>query len=373
MDEINFEKPDDGKSGNSDLNIQLDNDSKINLNPVFEPLKNLETFQNLNPFIVPDESLLIVRPMNDWILEAKNTKIPAKLFGDFWFENEISILFASSGVGKTLLAYQIADSITLGGKCMIFESECEPQKVVYCDFELSSKQVESRYSENFTNHYEFSPNFFRVEINPDADIFDSTKFEETIISELEKKLNSSGAKILIVDNITYFHDDQERAKYALKLMKKLKVIKKRMDLSMLVLAHTPKRDASKPITRNDISGSSMIINFTDSAFSIGESTRSSEIRYLKQIKPGRFSSTKYDSENVIVCSISNPLNFTRFSFVEFDSEKNHLKEQDEKSSRNNEMMLMHKSGASLREIASKFGLSPEGVNKALNKMKTNGG
>ena len=52
-------------------------------------------------------------------------------------------------------------------------------------------------------------------------------------------------KIVIIDNITYLRHENERAKDALPLMKHLKRLKSKYNLSLLVLAHTPKRDSTK--------------------------------------------------------------------------------------------------------------------------------
>lgn len=89
---------------------------------------------------------------------------------------------------------------------------------------------------------------------------------------------------MIIDNIIYLKDETEKAKFALPLMKDLQRLKNKYGLSILALAHTPKRDLSKSITRNDLQGSKMLINFCDSSFSIGESSTDKNIRYLKQIK-----------------------------------------------------------------------------------------
>lgn len=56
-------------------------------------------------------------------------------------------------------------------------------------------------------------------------------------------------------------------------MKQLKTLKNKYDLSLLILAHTPKRDLSKQLTRNDLQGSKMLINFCDSCFAIAKVLR----------------------------------------------------------------------------------------------------
>jgi KaiC/GvpD/RAD55 family RecA-like ATPase len=344
--------------------------TKLNLK--FEPLDSVELLQNINPFSDHSTNLLTVQPINQWIEEAKLIKVPARLFGDFWFEGEITILFASAGVGKTILAYQIADGISYGEQIIIFNSELPAQIVLYCDFEMSAKQVESRYSNNYNDHYTFSPNFNRVEINTNAEIPVGSAFEEQIIAEIEKALLRTGARILIVDNITFFKDQQEKAKDALKLMKQLKNLKMRLNLSILVLAHTPKRDITRPITRNDIAGSSMLVNFTDSAFTIGESALDVNTRYLKQIKPGRFKSTTFDAKNVMVCTIQNPNNFTRFDFNEFGDESDHLKNKADKKDLYETVLMHHKQGLSLREIGELVSLSHTQVAKIIKTNENQG-
>lgn len=262
--------------------------------------------------------------------------MPKMLFGEFWFEGELCILFADTNVGKSILAVQIADAVSKGYGLSGIPLETEAQKVTYFDFELSDKQFEAHYSEKrgndeyFTNHYQFNENFYRAEINPDVDIpqrFES--FEDYLNFSLKYTIASAGAKILIIDNITYLKSETERAKDALPLMKYLKELKRKFNLSILALAHTPKRDLSKPITRNDLQGSKMLINFCDSSFAIGESAKDKGLRYLKQIKV-RNAEIKYDIDNVYLCQIQKPANNLNFEFLSFGKEREHLRDLSER-------------------------------------------
>jgi RecA-family ATPase len=234
---------------------------------------------------VAENSCFIVRNANDWIEGAKKRPIPNMLFDAFWYEKEVCILFADTNVGKSILAVQICDSISKGIAIEGFRLEVKPQKLVYFDFELSDKQFEKRYSNNYMDHYQFSQNFLRAEINPEGNIPKNfSSFEDYLISSLIDCIKSNNPSVLVIDNITYLKDNNEKAKDALPLMKQLKTICKNHGISILVLAHTPKRDASKPLSRNDLAGSKMLINFCDSAFAIGESASNAGVRYLKQIK-----------------------------------------------------------------------------------------
>lgn len=268
--------------------------------------------------------LLEVKTANKWIEQASKRPIPRMLFSEFWFEQELCILFADTNVGKTILAVQIADSISRGKSIPGFKLETKAQKVIYCDFELNDKQFQSRYSRNYEYPYQFSDNFLRVEINPDADFPEDASFEFALSNAIEKVITDNGAKIVIIDNITYLRHENERAKDALPLMKHLKRLKSKYNLSLLVLAHTPKRDLTKPLTRNDLQGSKVLMNFCDSSFAIGESSSDSSFRYIKMIKV-RSTEHIYDSYNIMVCQITKPDNFLHFNFLHLDSEYKHLK------------------------------------------------
>jgi RecA-family ATPase len=314
--------------------------------------------------------LFLVRTANRCIEDAQGKPIPRKLFGEFWFEGELCILFADTNLGKSILAVQKGDSISRGRAIPGFPMEADPQTVLYFDFELGDKQFEARYSVDFSNHYAFSENFHRAEIDPDAELPENYKgdFEAFLNYSLEEAIKKTGAKVLIIDNLTYLKNETEKARDALPLMKHLKTLKTKYGLSILALAHTPKRDLSKPITRNDLSGSKMLMNFCDSAFAIGESHSDKSARYLKQIKT-RNTENLYDSENVVLCQISKPSNFLQFEFLGFAHERDHLKAYTENDRENlaEKAKEMKAQGRTQRDISAQLGISLGKVNNLLNK------
>lgn len=324
-----------------------------------------------NPAFNEDFGLLKVKPANAWIDDAKTRPVPRMLFDRLWYEGELCILFADTNLGKSILAVQIADSISRGKAIQGFRLESDPQPVIYLDFELSDKQFEARYSDNFTDHYRFADNLLRVEINPDADTPDNITFEEYLNASLEQAIADTGTKVLIVDNLTYLRQGTESAKDALPLMKSLKELKNRHGLSILALAHTPKRVLSNPLTRNDLQGSKMLINFCDSAFAIGESFRDKHLRYIKQIKQRNCESV-FDAENIIVCEIEKPNNFLHFRFVEYGKERDHLRNFNEEERDNliNQVKQLSNEGRSQREIATQLKLSIGTVNKYNRKEES---
>jgi RecA-family ATPase len=313
----------------------------------------------------------IIKPANEWIEDAKARPKPKMLFGELWFENEICILFADTNLGKSILAVQAGESIASGKSTCGLKNEVEAQKVLYFDFELSDKQFENRYSNDYAEHYHFTSNFNRAEINDNYMCNNIVDFEKEFIKSLEATIIEKNIKIIIIDNLTYLKNETEKAKDALSLMKELKSLKNKHNLSMLILAHTPKRDSSKPITKNDLSGSKMLINFCDSAFAIGESSSEIGLKYIKQIKQ-RNTEQRYGAENVILCEIEKISSFLKFSFMDFGNEYEHLKtvEITSKDDRNDSILQLHKQGKSNVAIAEELDISEGTVRYVLNKLKS---
>jgi hypothetical protein len=345
------------ESGNKSTASQF-NKSPITSDIINAEVERLTTQQNEN------KGLFTVKPASKWIEQAKNRPTPKMLFGQLWFENELCILFADTNLGKSILAVQIGNSISKGETVKGFALEAVKQPVLYFDFELSDKQFEARYSDNFINHYPFDSNFIRVEINPNSEIPTDTDFETYLNQSLERTVSDTGARVIIIDNLTYLRSGTETAKDALPLMKHLKALKAKYNLSVLVLAHTPKRDLSKPITRNDLQGSKMLINFCDSSFAIGESFTDKHLRYIKQIKQ-RNCELIYDTDNVGVCEIVKPSNFLQFEFINYGTEKEHLRvpSESDKEQRKQNAAELKAQGKSNREIARQLGVSEGAVRK----------
>jgi len=296
-------------------------------------------------------SLFLKKTADGWIEEAKKRPIPKMLFGELWFEGELCILFADTGMGKSILAVQISNSIATGVAVKPFALEAEPQPVLYFDFELSDKQFENRYSDEYKDHFKFHPNFFRLEINREFEVPEGATFEFLITFHMEMQIIETGAKILVIDNLTFLSHDTEKAKDALILMKQLQRLKKKYGLSLLVLGHTPKIEPHRPITKNHIAGSKMISNFIDSSFAIGESFNSNGVRYLKQIKE-RNCEKIYHSENVPIFELEKKDSFLHFRFLNHSTEKEHLRplEKNEKEGLKDTVESLHNEGRSIREI-----------------------
>lgn len=297
-----------------------------------------------------------IQSANDVIREAKAQPDPVPFWLSMWYEGEVCCLFSDSNLGKSILAVQIASLIA------------QKQKVLYFDFELSNKQFQLRYTDDATGElHEFPPHLYRVVI--DSTTYDVENFETQIITAIESAAQRMNAKVLIIDNLTYLCNASEKGDVAGLLMMQLMRLKHAHSLSLLVLAHTPKRSLSNPITQNDLAGSKKLYNFFDSVFAIGKSAVDGNLRYVKQIKV-RYGQYEYDSDNVAVFEISKVGSFLQFVPKGYATERTHLRELSDKedASLTENIRQLHEQGIPYRSIARQLGISESKAYRIIKKL-----
>ena len=161
---------------------------------------------------MPDSvGMMNIKTANQTILEASLLPTPRALWDSFWYEGELSCLFADSNVGKSILAVQIADRIA------------RTDNVLYLDFELSEKQFQLRYTNEHGELYTFPDKLYRVSI--DCNQLLDANFEEAIIGGIEQMAVQTDCKIFIIDNLTYLCCAMEKGDAAGRLMIQLNNLK----------------------------------------------------------------------------------------------------------------------------------------------------
>lgn len=302
---------------------------------------------------IPAQSgMFSVKTANLTIQEAANRPNPVPLWLTLWYQGEVCCLFADSNLGKSIYAVQIAAAIA------------EERKVLYFDFELSDKQFQLRYTNEATGQcHRFPDDLYRVEIARDC-LCPQDDFENALIMEIEQLSVKMGCKTLIIDNLSYLCMTSEKGEDAGRLMSRLMELKRKYELSILILAHTPKRQLNMPITQNDLAGSKKLYNFFDNVFAIGKSAKDENLRYIKQLKV-RYGNFEYGSNNVIVCAIEKADDFLRFVTLGHAAESAHLKEitEEERGRMRNEARTLHSQGMSYRAIGEKLGISKTTVER----------
>lgn len=300
--------------------------------------------------------LLSIKSANDWVNDAINTPDPKMYFHNLIVQFENTVIFASSNVGKSILAIQIAEDIA------------RTDKILYVDLELSAKQFQMRYSDVSTGEVHIFPgNFTRAEIDPELII--GADLEQEILDSIEEAA-VQGTKFFVIDNITFICNDSEKGATAGSFMMKLIRLKKKYSLTTIVIAHTPKRRGWEPITQNDLAGSAKLINFFDAGIAVARSAKDNNLRYLKQVKV-RTGEYQYDAENVIVFDITKIGGFLKFEIQGYAREDEHLKNREGSDDYDEiiEVLKLQRDGKSVREIAEALDMSKSTVQRRLDKAK----
>jgi len=316
------------------------------------------------------DSFLKAKKLKDTLKEQLSKPRKRKLFGQLWWENELLVLFATTGVGKTILGVQLAEAIASGKN--VFEeltefiNECGAMIVLLLDYELSPAQLIKRYTdENGKNLHDFHDNLIRLDSNDDFEFKKGDSMEDLINKDIERYIKLYKPKVLIIDNLSVLKSGTENSKEALPLMQMLNNLKKKYNLSILVIAHTPKKDTFSSINMNHLQGSAQIGNALDGCIAIAM-CKDNMRRYIIELKQ-RNESFIAHADNVIVCEVDKRFNFLKFHFEGFEVENLLLNPFDADAKQELELEIINQSnrGVSAREIAKTVSYGKDKVLKII--------
>ncbi|MDE6243204.1 MAG: AAA family ATPase [Muribaculaceae bacterium] len=308
------------------------------------------------------EKLLRVSTFNNWFRAAKHQKTPRELWLKTWYEGEVCCLFADSNLGKSIYAVQIGAHVARMGK-----------RVIYCDFELTEKQIQLRYTDDNDNILQMPETFFRADLNPEAVPEDGEKLDKAILRAIEEAAIAYRADTVIVDNITYLSMLTESGDTAAELMVDLMSLKKQYGWSMLILAHTPKRLPDAPLSSNDLAGSKKLFNFFDCVLALGKSVNDEGLRYVKQLKV-RHGAFTYDATNVVLYEIEKLGTDLRLCERGFSTEAKLLEHATISGNANIKQKIkeMRDAGNTQTAIAKALGISVASVCRACKTFEKKG-
>jgi RecA-family ATPase len=335
--------------------------------------------------IEPWHNMLDVRTASEWLTDNDAGEPPEQLFGDMWRTGEVAILFADTGVGKSILAVQIADAISRGAAIEPFgpsdslrtpHSALRTHTVLYVDYELSQQQWNERYSRRsrdgreFIDKYKFADNFHRAQAERGEmpDVFSS--FGECAYHSIAMTVEEKKADVVIIDNITWLTEaNLVSSGSAAHLMKALKNLRDELAISILVIAHTMKRGL-RPLSVNDLAGSKVLVNFVDNLFALGRSVHDPTYRYVKHVK--KRNTQDAGADNVIVCRLQNKGNFPRFEFLHHATELSQISRPYDNTNGDRTRLAatarqLSAAGLTQRQIAQRLRIGVATVNRYLNQ------
>lgn len=205
-----------------------------------------------------------------------------QLFGDMWRSGEVAVLCGEPGVGKSILATQIAETIArgTGGR--------KRQTVLYFDFEHTDRHFTERYScrpvpsSQHRLTYQFSKRFQRATIVLAKPVFkDYNDLNHDILYWLREEIHRREHSIFVIDNVSYLTGKMS----IVRVVKNLKLWAREARASVLIIAHTRNKRRPSPVTMSDLSSGRTLAELADNLFAIAPSTLSPDLRYVKSLKP----------------------------------------------------------------------------------------
>ena len=191
----------------------------------------------------PTRLRTVIERLND----AKTAAPLRPLLGPFWEAASVAILCGEPGAAKTLLALHVAHAVSSATPSLLGLVCDANEKTLYYDLELTDRQFDKRMGA----FPDFTENLIFGDYNPDG--FDGAFTFAHIAADLEQ----TGAKLLIIDNITALSmKSTADADAAMSIMRGLKELQREKGISSLVIAHPPKLPAGVPLSMNHIGGKS---------------------------------------------------------------------------------------------------------------------
>lgn len=338
-------------------------------NKSFPRTVNIGEGTNLNDLASETISgMLRIRLAQQVLSYAATLPQPVELYPNFIIENELTILFADTGIGKTVLATQMGIHIAT------------ERIVLYVDLELTDRQFLKRYRGPDGLLFSFPNKFFRADFTPRFRSPDRLSYLDYFIRSLEQAIEEIGATVVIIDNLTKLAaGDTDSAKTAIPVLEHLSRLKFDRGLTIIVLEHNKKVDPKHPISLNDLQGSKMKPNFADAVFSIGRSRTDKDLRYLKQLKV-RSAEMVFDTENVATYEVTTEGGYLHFEPIGHGSEYEYLHQPDEGEQGPDKLTEQYEriqelKGANLKgdALAREMGMSRSKVTKIEQKYKKKNG
>lgn len=312
--------------------------------------------------------------MNDLVGSTLEDDEPMQLLGEFWLEGEIAFLFGEAGVGKSVLAMQIAESLARSRPVEPLELTAGPRKVLYVDLEISPKQLQMRYSDDgngdgkLGKRYAFAEDVRWISFDPyeamaEANAEDTAK---SLCSRIEREVRENDIDVVILDSLTALKRSYYGSTELLPVMRRLRRLISDCDISVLVVADVGRGDRPRALTLKCLGGLRLAANVADSIFALGHSGEAADERYLKHLR-SRSTDIVFDSTHLPTFALCKDEEaFLSFHFIQYENERT-LMDDIRPEAENDLTQRIYKeikeNGRSVRDVAVEVGKSKSTVHR----------
>lgn len=320
----------------------------------YDWLKNKLTKNNSSPVV--NKTLV---PTIQSVAEVRSSAGDAnyddgRLIGKLLYQNDIAILYAPPGTGKTVLALQLAEAIASAGVCFVVPNDDDNDKrraqlVLYYDGEMDDADYKNIYGEdNITgNQIVLIRKFY-------------FKDHHEWMKDLKDRLDaSSGDATIFMDNLSCICASTNGNTIREFFLNDLKVIQGQYadccrNLTFVFLAHTNKD--------GDLAGSQNICNFGTTVLGMNATEDAPDLIKLSVIK-----NRKYGEMRGTQFLLQKKETDQGRKYMEYVEK---IKTPPTKSNdEGKEFYELRQKGMTDKQIADMFGLSREHVNRRLNTYK----
>lgn len=312
--------------------------------------------------------------MNELVGSALGDHEPMLLLGELWLEGEMALLFGEAGVGKSLLAMQIAESVARSWPVEPLELTAGPRRVLYVDLEMSPKQLQLRYSDDgkgdgkLGKRYSFSDDVRWISFDP-YEAMAAANAEDTakiLCSRIKREVREYDIDVVILDSLTALKRSYYGSTELLPIMRRLRRLIADCDISVLVLADVPRSDRPRALTLKCLGGLRLAANIADSIFAIGHSGQGTDERYLKHLR-SRSTDIIFDSTHLptfMMCKDERA--FLGLEFIQYENEPSLM--ADILIEAENDLTVriyreIKEKGRSVRDVAEEVGKSKSTVHR----------
>ncbi len=292
-----------------------------------------EKLKQQNPELYCSTGALQSFPVNDWLRDIKPAYRPEYLFGDLWRPGDVTVLAGETGVGKSILAVQIAESIARGKKPfrepqqqMSFGPPTPPvaklfphprrQRVLYLDLETSPAKMRERYTcpspilGKLPVSYRFAAFFERSGYAEDLKAPEHFRGDMAryLRHSVDLAIRYSEANVFIIDDLAALEPSAPRSNGPARWLRNFRKMAALHGCSILVLTHlksSPPRPARglssppyqggvaalggrggslRPLSLTNLSLGRQVAELADTVVAIGRTTFGPEYRYIKVLK-----------------------------------------------------------------------------------------
>ena len=191
------------------------------------------------------------------LVQAAKIPRPPMMMNHLVRKGELSVLFSSSGVGKSTLALQLAVNVARGTSIHeeLLPNAHPPAGVLYVDLENSKRIIAERIGKSYLGDDRLKVLLPSIEAE---DLKDPARF----VASIRQELTTHRADLIVIDNLSCFYMDGEKKSEANRLITPLHELAQQGP-AVVCIAHTPKRQPNTPITEADLAGSAQFGNRPD--------------------------------------------------------------------------------------------------------------